>query len=637
MILMDYLSRFFAAILNRSLGACALILVVILLRLILRKTPKWAICLLWAMVAFRLMCPVSLTSPISVYQLEPSTISTTGNLYHFTYTETPEKPEIEVNIPALPGYPDNQPTPVEGLPIHTTQIYAPDAMMFYFVGVAAIVWYAVMSYLNLRRRTRASLQLQDNVYLCDSIQTPFLLGLIKPKIYLPSSLGEAEMPYVIAHEQAHQQRLDHCWKALGFALLTVHWFNPLCWLSYALFCRDLELACDENACKAMDVDTRKAYANALLACATGRSGLSMGALAFGEVGVKTRVKRLRRYRRPAKIIAAICLVLCAVLGAAFLTNPPALHYNSSLVMSEGIVYDDRRPQEEPDSLTQEQLEEVADRLTHLSGSLRSRSYDGLTPMYQLAITFEGGGMMYINGYSEDGEVVGVSYRGYHYVITDKSFCHYISWLCSENPHTDYNYPETPSIQYSADSSMEGPQISYQPFDNIMGYTGFVEHHLQPMTDGVQLGTVPHWEERYYYGWTDNGVKILGYAFGWAESQSDDFSVDLNSDGQEELVCSCVYGGDGAQRVQVYSLDESGQLHAWRMNSDKFLNEEWVWGVNASAEYYDGTRFCLDFFPIDQSGDAPVELPEEHYHPIWPEDFVEMDLYDAIGEQFRGQD
>lgn len=530
---MEVLFRVLAWVLNQSLGASCLMAVVILLRLAMKRAPKWTLCLLWALVAVRLICPLSIHSPTSAYQAVEFTAAESDRLYHFTYSETPEKPEISVDFPAFPGYEGNQPQIPSGGSIHTTYIYVGTAVWVYYLGLAGLSVYAVFSYAVLKRRTSASIPLEEGVFLCDNVQSPFLLGLIAPKIILPSEIAPSAIPYVIAHERVHRKHLHHWWKALGFALLTVHWFNPLCWLSYALFCRDLELTCDESACKAMDIDSKKAYANALLTCAIGPKRLLTGPLAFGEVGVKERVKAIGRYRKPAIAVVALCLLACGVVAALFLTEPP--------------------------QAAEQELEVPA------------------------------------------------------------------------------QYPQTPSIQYSADSSMAEPQISYQPFDNIMGYTGFVEHHLQPMTDGVQLGTVPHWEERYYYGWTDNGVKILGYAFGWAESQSDDFSVDLNSDGQEELVCSCVYGGDGAQRVQVYSLDESGQLHAWRMNSDKFLNEEWVWGVNASAEYYDGTRFCLDFFPIDQSGDAPVELPEEQYHPIWPEDFVEMDLYDAIGEQFRGQD
>lgn len=189
-------------------------------------------------------------------------------------------------------------------------------------GMTLMIVYALISYLRLRRIVSASLRLKGNIWICDQIDSPFILGLIRPRIYLPSSMERDIYLYVIVHEQAHLQRLDHCWKPLGFVLLAVYWFNPLIWVSYILLCRDIELACDEKVIRIMGIREKKAYSEALLSCSVAAPVISVCPLSFGEVGVKARVKAILSYKKPAFWVGLIATVIGLVLAVCFLTDPP---------------------------------------------------------------------------------------------------------------------------------------------------------------------------------------------------------------------------------------------------------------------------------------------------------------------------
>ena len=191
----------------------------------------------------------------------------------------------------------------------------------WLIGLAAMLAYALVSYLRLRRRVRASIPLRENIYVCDEVASPFILGIVRPRIYLPSALDEAQWGSVLSHERAHLARHDHWWKPLGFALLAVYWFNPLLWLAYTLLCRDIELACDERALCGMDAGQIKDYSSALLACSVPRRMIAACPLAFGEVGVGARVKNALRYKKPAFWVVAVSVVVCTVVAVCFLTNP----------------------------------------------------------------------------------------------------------------------------------------------------------------------------------------------------------------------------------------------------------------------------------------------------------------------------
>ncbi len=306
----------FLKLLNMSITAGWIVLAVVLLRLLLKKAPKWISCLLWVLVGLRLILPFSFESKVSVV---PSTETIPQEII-YAQEPKPITDVIAADIAMSPvsadilfPAPENSVDPIQVVIFIGTIIWC--------IGIAGMLIYSLVSYLRVRHKVRASIKLRENIYICDDINTPFILGLIKPKIYLPSALGEKESEYVIAHEKSHLKRCDHLWKPLGFALLTVYWFNPLLWLGYVLLCRDIELACDERVIKDMSADEKKAYSTALLDCSIPRRMISACPLAFGEVNVKNRIKNVLNYKKPAFWIIVVAIIACIVAAICLLTDP----------------------------------------------------------------------------------------------------------------------------------------------------------------------------------------------------------------------------------------------------------------------------------------------------------------------------
>ena len=311
------MSGIFLKLLNLSISASWLVLVVLALRLVLKRAPKWVNVLLWGMVALRLMLPFSIESALS---LIPSAETVSPEVVQFdpapTITSSVEfidnavNPSLSESFAAAPSASAN--------PLY---VWTYLAGWVWLIGLAAMLAYALVSYLRLRRRVSASIPLRENIYVCDEVPSPFILGIVHPRIYLPSALDEAQRGSVLSHERAHLARRDHWWKPLGFALLAVYWFNPLLWLAYTLLCRDIELACDERVLRGMDAGQVKDYSSALLACSVPRRMLAACPLAFGEVGVGARVKNALRYKKPAFWVVAASVAVCVVVAVCFLTNP----------------------------------------------------------------------------------------------------------------------------------------------------------------------------------------------------------------------------------------------------------------------------------------------------------------------------
>ncbi|MBQ3527331.1 MAG: hypothetical protein IJA52_02100 [Clostridia bacterium] len=311
----------FIKILNMSLTSLPIIFCVILVRAFLKKAPKVIPCVLWALVAVSLVCPFRFESRISaVPEREPVKESVILS----------SSPKVESGIPVIDSTVNSviderfepelaedekdQKTPLEKV----TQI----ASLVWCGGIVAMLIYCAVSYLRIHKKVRASLRTEGNVYSCDYISTPFILGVIRPKIYLPSELPPESVQYVIAHERAHIKRLDHIWKPLGFLLLSVYWFNPFVWIGYILLCRDIELACDEKVAKGLDIQQMKSYSEALLLCSVPRRMIAACPVAFGEVGVKARIKALVNYKKPAFWIIIISVLICIAVGVVFLTVRP---------------------------------------------------------------------------------------------------------------------------------------------------------------------------------------------------------------------------------------------------------------------------------------------------------------------------
>ena len=307
----------FLKLLNLSISASWLVLAVLVLRLVSKRSPKWMNVLLWGMVALRLMLPFSIESALSlipsaetvspaVVQFDPAPTITSG----VNIIDNAVNPALSEHFAAAPT-----------MSVNPLYVWTYLAGWVWLIGLGAMLLYALVSYLRLRRRVSVSLCVRENIYLCDAISSPFILGVVKPRIYLPSGLDEVQRQNVLSHEKAHLARRDHWWKPLGFALLAVYWFNPVLWLAYALLCRDIELACDERVIRTMDESAVKTYSTVLLACSMPRKAAITCPLAFGEVGVKERVRNALRYKKPAFWVVAASVAVCVVVAVCFLTNP----------------------------------------------------------------------------------------------------------------------------------------------------------------------------------------------------------------------------------------------------------------------------------------------------------------------------
>lgn len=301
------MEQFLSQLARQSLTAGWMILALLVLRPLLKKAPRSFSCLLWALAAVRLVTPFSLQSRVS---LVPQSIAAPTRI-------TPILPELPVS--AL-----DQPMVQAAAPV--TQVtrgiaWGQVLTVVWLIGVAVMAVYALVSYIRLINRVQVSIRIQDKLYLCDIVRSPFVLGIFRPRIYLPSDMEPQTTAFVLAHEQAHLRRGDHIWKPLGYAILCIHWFNPLCWLAYILFCRDMEQACDEAVIRNMTSQDKKAYSTALLKCSLPRSAIAACPLAFGELSVKQRIRGVLNYRKPKFWVVAVSTLLCVVLAACFLTDP----------------------------------------------------------------------------------------------------------------------------------------------------------------------------------------------------------------------------------------------------------------------------------------------------------------------------
>ena len=363
----------FLKIINMSISASWLVMAVLILRLVLKKAPKWVNVLLWGIVAVRLICPFSFESTLS---LIPS-------------AETfPEKvisgPSFDVQTGITPV--DNRINDYLGdryfegvtVPANNGNHMMNILSMVWMIGILLLIAYTVISYWRLHREIDTAVRYKDNLFQSENVSSPFVLGLIKPRIYLPFNMNGHDLEHVVAHERAHIRRKDHWWKPLGFLLLTIHWFNPFMWLSYVLLCRDIELACDEKVIRELGNEQRADYTQALVACSINRRTIAACPLAFGEVGVKERVKSVMNYKKPAFGIVLLAVIACVGVAVCFLTNP--------------ITADDHFGAEIYEPTPSEQIDEKYDNEEFVITKLHYENLDGewvsegYTYKYRLEIT-----------------------------------------------------------------------------------------------------------------------------------------------------------------------------------------------------------------------------------------------------------
>lgn len=349
------IQELFLKLLNMSIAAGWMILALIILRLFFRKVPRTTWCVLWGLVALRLVCPVSIES---IFSLIPSAETIPEEIL------LAREPAIQSGISALNTYVNpvisQWLTPkYEAIAVNPAQIITLVCAGIWMIGVIGMLSYTVISYVRLYRRTKESIpykpsdrinsghhvpdrlhttsdmtygleqavvskdtkKIYNNIWMCDHIAAPFILGIIKPRIFLPSQVDKADIEYIIAHERAHLKRRDHWWKPIGFALLTIYWFHPLMWVAYILLCRDIEFACDEQVIKEMGSENKKFYLETLIHCSASPKMISACPLAFGEVGVEKRIKNVLHYKKPAFWITVAAILICIVVVVCFLTNP----------------------------------------------------------------------------------------------------------------------------------------------------------------------------------------------------------------------------------------------------------------------------------------------------------------------------
>lgn len=338
----------FVKLLNMSVSASGFILIAVLLRALLKRSPKWIHCLLWGLVAVRLVCPLSFESSFSLAPRADFVEAKLGvqredGRYMNSVTDAGKALNDDLDNAqnknlANKGNADRQ---SDWKKISWT----------WFTGVVLLLGYAAISYLRFRKKVQASIRLRDGIYMCDNIRTPFILGVIRPGIYLPSDMDEVQTDNVIAHERAHLSRLDQVWKPLGYCLLAVYWFNPLCWLAYVLFCRDMELACDEKVIRDMDTEDKKVYSRVLLSFSDPSHRITAGPLAFGEIGVKKRIQSVLNYRKPAFWMVGLAILALVVTSLCFLTNPKAANDPAQTMGTAEYQLPDGLEAESADDLT----------------------------------------------------------------------------------------------------------------------------------------------------------------------------------------------------------------------------------------------------------------------------------------------
>ncbi len=310
------MSELFLKSVNMSISASWLILAVMMLRLILKRAPKWVNVLLWGIVAIRLICPFSFESALS---LVPSAETISENVISGSSLDvqtgiTPVDSRINDYLE------DRYFEGVTATASNDSSVMNTLAIVW-LIGILLLAVYTVISYIRLNGRVATAIRFKDNIFRSENVCSPFVLGMVKPRIYLPLNMNGGEAEHVIAHERAHISRGDHWWKPLGFLLLTIYWFNPLMWLGYVLLCRDIELACDERVIKELSREQRADYSQALVTCSVSRRVLAACPIAFGEVGVKARVKSVMKYKKPKIWMIVAAVIICIAMAVCFLTDP----------------------------------------------------------------------------------------------------------------------------------------------------------------------------------------------------------------------------------------------------------------------------------------------------------------------------
>lgn len=619
------MTALFLTVLRMSATASVAIAAVLLARLLLRKAPKKYAYLLWTVVGFRLICPVSLHSTFSLFSLRtpaapaaiPSPpISTTPPVTVQTVpaigTTTPVSPEI---VPVSP--------PSVSPAVNWLAILA----LTWIIGMILLAGYSIIKELRLRRMLSTATLLEDNVYCSEAVRSPFVLGVLHPRIYIPYGLTDEEQRYVLAHEHCHLRRLDHITRRIAFLLLTLHWFNPLCYAAFFLCGKDMELSCDESVLS-QDNISKQAYSAALLSFAAGHRMFAPAPLAFGETGVKTRITNALHWKQPKVWVSLIAAIVCLTVLLACGLDPKTPQEDDT-PLRDAIQLD------APDGSAVLHFQPTGEKELAL---VQITDPDG-TPRVKFSVSFQdasGATSAWDPIWLDSGAMAvtcHINPSTAYFLVYDAADGHLLNSVLGNDflpvpgtrdilyaqsgPHFSdaqvprllvndqelYRGSEPDSSFYELALSPDGRTLTFQlrsaeadtpettvsgvynpaertltdvtssrrfPFEDILGFSGFYQDLYQS----------PSFLERTYYAQTENGVFPIGYSFGG----NDDHVADLDGDGVTELICNCVYGADGAQRVYLYT-NRDGQILQGTLNPTLPSDYE-NWGANSIQERYD---------------------------------------------------
>ena len=563
------MSDLFLKIVNMSISASWLVLAVLLLRIVFKKAPKWANVLLWGIVAVRLICPFSIESALS---LIPSAETIPLNI------ELDTTPAINSGIPVInavvnPAISQSN-TPANGASINPLQITVGIFENIWILGVAALLFYTAISYWRLRRKVSEATVLRDNIYQSENVASPFVLGMIKPRIYLPYGMNEQNLRHVVAHEQAHIRRRDHWWKPLGFLLLTIHWFNPLMWLAYILLCRDIELACDEKVIKELGSEQRADYTQALVACSVNRRMIAACPLAFGEVGVKERVKSVMNYKKPAFWIIVLSVIACVVVAVCFLTDPSTPEKEPNYLNTSSLYIG---TEQEVVNLTA-RLELVDLLQTYEKTSFQTGLDDPNDTSISVEISFSDGSSCLLHYYFYDGLSWKKLTSGEGYYRSVLTYWDAEGETSAWEFHENFNYKFM--AWYNKWKTPE-PVLEQASFSDILGCSGYV----------LSDNTMEFWSIRDYYAVIGNQQFLIAQTFGFGEAQ--DYVRDLDGDGVTELIANVQFNGDGGAMVYVYQRRGNTIYQGTLFLSDLPNHDDW--GANSTYSEYDPKTGVFYFY------------------------------------------
>lgn len=417
------MNDFFLNLVNISITAGWIVIAVMILRLFLKKAPKWINCVLWGIVGLRLIFPVSIES---VFSLIPSKETINTHFYEVTpYIETGFS---AVDIPLHDYMGDRY---YEGVTVPTNLFSDITNVLsiIWIVGLVIMLAYALISFLKLHRKMRTSTPLRDNIRQSEFAESPFILGIIKPKIYLPYSLSEEETECIIKHEQSHLKRLDNLWKPLAFLILSVYWFNLLMWIAYILLCRDIELACDEKVINNMTKEEKQNYSVTLLKNSVSRKSIAACPLAFGEVGVRERIKSVMSYKKPTLWIIIAAVIAVIVTSVCFLTNPPTKPFKFKEISVHEATSIDMTENNEAFTFTENDIENLQFYLRKVRDVKEIHKREIKDETYTLKVTFNKNDSFTIYGYTDESDYILMVYNNKYYRIKNKDLDSYLNKVC----------------------------------------------------------------------------------------------------------------------------------------------------------------------------------------------------------------